>query len=359
MRAGLVACTGNRGCKFAASDTKGHGAAIVDYVEPRLELDQPVNIHLTGCPNSCAQHYVGDIGLLGRESRGGRGRATRSRVITSMSAAASAAMPKSRGSIYENVTADETPLHVERLLAAYMKHRASSDETFYAFANRLDVEELKALGGGVRARERPGMSLQAPPIAFFIPENAPFTCRAARLAFGVSRSPGQSRCDRRDPAVIRRSAARCSEKASPPFRWRAMTKRPGTIPPCRSATACSLPRTKPLAPKLMAAMAQQDCGQCGYNCADYANAIFLRKEERLNLCVPGGKDTTRMVKKLAEALNADAPATSPAEAAPAGPRFDRCCKPRQKPRAADDGETSRPPSAQRRRVGEGNLAHRF
>ncbi|HEY0572354.1 MAG TPA: (Fe-S)-binding protein, partial [Enterovirga sp.] len=48
---------------------------------------------------------------------------------------------------------------------------------------------------------------------------------------------------------------------------------------------------KPLAPRLMAAMAQQDCGQCGYNCADYANALFLKKEERLNLCVPGGKDT--------------------------------------------------------------------
>ena len=45
------------------------------------------------------------------------------------------------------------------------------------------------------------------------------------------------------------------------------------------------------AAKLMAAMAQQDCGQCGYNCADYANAIFLKKEERLNLCAPGGKET--------------------------------------------------------------------
>jgi sulfite reductase (NADPH) flavoprotein alpha-component len=56
---------------------------------------------------------------------------------------------------------------------------------------------------------------------------------------------------------------------------------------------------KPLAPRLMAAMAQQDCGQCGYNCADYANALFARKEERLNLCAPGGKDTQRMLKALA------------------------------------------------------------
>lgn len=59
---------------------------------------------------------------------------------------------------------------------------------------------------------------------------------------------------------------------------------------------------KPLAPRLMAAMAQQDCGQCGYSCADYANAIFLKSEERLNLCAPGGKDTSRRVKKLVEEL---------------------------------------------------------
>ncbi|WP_275434015.1 (Fe-S)-binding protein, partial [Serratia marcescens] len=52
---------------------------------------------------------------------------------------------------------------------------------------------------------------------------------------------------------------------------------------------------KPIAPRLMAAMAQQDCGQCGYNCADYANALALKSEERLNLCVPGGKETLRML----------------------------------------------------------------
>ena len=46
---------------------------------------------------------------------------------------------------------------------------------------------------------------------------------------------------------------------------------------------------RPLAPRLMAAMAQQDCGQCGYNCADYANAIFLKNEQRLNLCAPGAR----------------------------------------------------------------------
>ncbi len=62
-------------------------------------------------------------------------------------------------------------------------------------------------------------------------------------------------------------------------------------------------KERPIAPRLMAAMAQQDCGQCGYNCADYANALFQKSEERLNLCAPGGKITARLLKGLAVELN--------------------------------------------------------
>ncbi|MBV9956462.1 MAG: sulfite reductase subunit alpha [Pseudolabrys sp.] len=57
--------------------------------------------------------------------------------------------------------------------------------------------------------------------------------------------------------------------------------------------------------KLMAAMAQQDCGQCGYDCKTYSKAIFDHKEERLNLCVPGGKETARMVKALFDEIGKD------------------------------------------------------
>ncbi|MGE4043246.1 MAG: NirA family protein [Acetobacteraceae bacterium] len=64
VRGGLVACTGNAGCKFAASDTKGHAARLAAWLEARITLDAPVNIHLTGCHHSCAQHYIADIGLL-------------------------------------------------------------------------------------------------------------------------------------------------------------------------------------------------------------------------------------------------------------------------------------------------------
>lgn len=68
-----------------------------------------------------------------------------------------------------------------------------------------------------------------------------------------------------------------------------------------------LAESRPFRRKLMAAMAQQDCGQCGYNCEDYSNALFLKTEERMNLCVPGGKETNRMLKKLFEEFGGEAP----------------------------------------------------
>jgi sulfite reductase (NADPH) flavoprotein alpha-component len=78
---------------------------------------------------------------------------------------------------------------------------------------------------------------------------------------------------------------------------------------------------KPLPRRMMAAMAQQDCSQCGYNCKDYADALFTKKEERLNLCVPGGKETARMLKNLYAELGQSPPAAkgdaAPAQAAPA------------------------------------------
>jgi sulfite reductase (NADPH) flavoprotein alpha-component len=64
----------------------------------------------------------------------------------------------------------------------------------------------------------------------------------------------------------------------------------------------NLAEGRPLRRRMMAAMAQQDCGQCGYNCEDYANAINEQAEQRLNLCVPGGKATARMLKTLVEEM---------------------------------------------------------
>jgi sulfite reductase (NADPH) flavoprotein alpha-component len=82
------------------------------------------------------------------------------------------------------------------------------------------------------------------------------------------------------------------------------------------ADRMKLAEGRPLRRRMMAAMAQQDCGQCGYNCNDYSDAIAGKAEPRLNLCVPGGKETARMLKALNEELEKAPLALSGAVAAP-------------------------------------------
>ena len=72
------------------------------------------------------------------------------------------------------------------------------------------------------------------------------------------------------------------------------------------AERMAMAEERPLRRRMMAAMAQQDCGQCGYTCETYADEIAQQAEERLNLCVPGGKQTARMLKKLIEEMGGGA-----------------------------------------------------
>ena len=82
------------------------------------------------------------------------------------------------------------------------------------------------------------------------------------------------------------------------------------------AERMKLAQGRPLRRRMMAAMAQQDCGQCGYNCNDYSEAIAGKSEPRLNLCVPGGKETARMLKALNEELEKAPAAFAAAPAVP-------------------------------------------
>jgi sulfite reductase (NADPH) flavoprotein alpha-component len=83
------------------------------------------------------------------------------------------------------------------------------------------------------------------------------------------------------------------------------------------ADRMKLAEGRPLRRRMMAAMAQQDCGQCGYNCRDYSDALASRAEPRLNLCVPGGKETARMLKALHEELDKAPAASQPSATATA------------------------------------------
>jgi ferredoxin-nitrite reductase len=146
IRAGLVACTGNVGCRFSAADTKRHAEEIARWCEARVELDGPVNIHLTGCHHSCAQHYIGDIGLLGAKVQVSEDGDTVEgyHVHVGGGFGPDAALGRE---IYRDVRAEDAPALVERLLKAYLAHRLSPGETFLAFTRRHEIEALREMVG--------------------------------------------------------------------------------------------------------------------------------------------------------------------------------------------------------------------
>ncbi len=147
LRRGLVACTGNAGCKFSAANTKGHALRLVEHLERRLAVDLPINIHLTGCHHSCAQHYVGDIGLLACKVEVGEETLEGYHVHIGGGAAATAEQGLARE--YEtSVPFDQLPLLLERLLGCWLSWRRTPAETFHEFCRRHEIAELRALAEG-------------------------------------------------------------------------------------------------------------------------------------------------------------------------------------------------------------------
>ena len=140
VRGGLVACTGNAGCRFAAANTKLHATQIADQLEAReLQLDQPINIHLTGCPHSCAQHFIGDIGLLATKVAAGEDMAEGYHLYVGGGYGEQQGIGRE---IYRDVLAGDAPAVIERILRAYVKERQSPQETFTQFVRRCSTEEL-------------------------------------------------------------------------------------------------------------------------------------------------------------------------------------------------------------------------
>jgi ferredoxin-nitrite reductase len=144
IRAGLIACTGNAGCRLAMSNTKQHADDIAQWCESRVALDGPLNIHLTGCPNSCAQHYIGDIGLLGVKvainDEGDQVEGYHIHVGGGFGPDAQCGRE-----VFHDVKAEDAPRAVERMLKAYLAHRASAGESFLSFTRRHEVEALKTM----------------------------------------------------------------------------------------------------------------------------------------------------------------------------------------------------------------------
>ncbi|WP_226889239.1 NirA family protein [Nostoc sp. MG11] len=141
IKSALVACSGNKGCAASATDTKRHALALAEYLETRLTLDRPVNIHFSGCEKSCAQHTKSDITLLGVNVEVDNGTVEGYHVYVGDGDN----NQKFGRELYQYVTFEELPALFEQMLKTYEIQRRNSDESFGEFANRYAIAQLKQL----------------------------------------------------------------------------------------------------------------------------------------------------------------------------------------------------------------------
>ncbi|MBD2387244.1 precorrin-3B synthase [Cylindrospermum sp. FACHB-282] len=141
IKSALVACSGSRGCAASATDTKGHALILAEYLETRLTLDRPVNIHFSGCVKSCAQHSKSDIALLGVSIEGENKNVEAYHIFVGDGDS----NQKFGRLLYQYVTFSELPALIERMLFVYQLQRLSCDESFGNFSDRYPTIQLKQL----------------------------------------------------------------------------------------------------------------------------------------------------------------------------------------------------------------------
>ncbi|MFI0899602.1 nitrite/sulfite reductase [Streptomyces sp. NPDC020983] len=141
FRRGTLACTGIEFCKLAIVETKARGAALIDELERRLpDFDEPVNININGCPNSCARIQTADIGLKGQLVTGPDGEQTEGfQVHLGGSLGLTAGFGRKVRGL--KVTAAELPDYVERVLTRFQAERTDG-ERFAQWAARASEEAL-------------------------------------------------------------------------------------------------------------------------------------------------------------------------------------------------------------------------
>lgn len=136
---GLVACTGNTGCKYAAANTKGQSVLLAKYLDEKITLDQPINIHLTGCHHSCAQHYIGDIGMMATPVKLPSGEKVEGyNIVLGGGVDDTQAIAREA---FKSVPFTEIPALIEELLKTYLGNRKPG-ETFAQYTQRERVEDL-------------------------------------------------------------------------------------------------------------------------------------------------------------------------------------------------------------------------
>lgn len=139
VMSGTVACTGNRGCRFAATDTKGHALELANLLDSSFKILPPVNLHVTGCSHSCAQHYIGDIGLMGVKVNGGPGYQVNLGGGTDNNQAVAR-------ELFSGLPFAKVKLALHNLFASFTQ-RLDRSESFLDFCDRHTIEELRTQCG--------------------------------------------------------------------------------------------------------------------------------------------------------------------------------------------------------------------
>jgi sulfite reductase (ferredoxin) len=138
---GAVACTGTEFCKLAITETKGFTRWLVGELEERLpQFDQQLRLHVTGCPNSCGQHWIADIGVEGKKIKHEGKLADAYYFCLGGSVGQHAAVARPVG---YRCLATDVPEAIERLLRQYLLSR-QPDENLRAWYSRHSNDELRA-----------------------------------------------------------------------------------------------------------------------------------------------------------------------------------------------------------------------
>lgn len=136
-----VSCTGIEYCNLALVETKERLRNIADYLDTQLVLDVPVRIHMVGCPNSCGQRQIADIGLQGVKMK------TKEKGIVEAFELYVGGTLLDGGAYNEKlkgkIDGDDLPNVLVQLLTYFKKNKLPA-ETFYEFVGRVGVAELQA-----------------------------------------------------------------------------------------------------------------------------------------------------------------------------------------------------------------------
>jgi sulfite reductase beta subunit-like hemoprotein len=138
FRREAIACTGTEFCNLAITETKHRMQEIVSYLESKLVWDESIRINVNGCPNSCGQHHIGDIGLQGCLAKVGDEKVEAYDICLGGRLGADAKFTRA---IQRKVPATKVKYAIESLLTEY-KARKHSGENFSQFVDRHSDEEL-------------------------------------------------------------------------------------------------------------------------------------------------------------------------------------------------------------------------